>query len=115
MNTNQHPEKEEVLNGLLRQWTVSAQAPPRFQEQVWYRIALAEQRSQSPTGSWLARLLEVVLPRPQVALAYVLVLLGLGIAAGSLTAHETSNRLESELSHRYVRSVDPYYADFSAP
>jgi hypothetical protein len=43
-----------------------------------------------------------------MAYSYAAVLLAFGIAAGSLTAQMKSNRLESDLGHKYLLSIDPY-------
>ncbi len=115
MNTNQNPQQDDTLDGVLRQWTVDASLLPRFQEHVWSRIARAEQQPAPSFWAGVSRLIEVVLPRPKVALAYLAAFLALGVAAGSLTAEARSNRLESELSLRYVQSLDPYRVEMPAP
>jgi hypothetical protein len=115
MNTNQTPENDEALRKVLRQWTVDVPLPPRFQERVWQRIARAETRPAPARWHDLWRLIEVVLPRPKVAVAYLSVLLMLGLAAGSLSAQIKTRRMDSELSVRYVQSIDPYRADASNP
>jgi hypothetical protein len=66
-------------------------------------------------SSGLARLVEVVLPRPKVAFAYVAVLLILGVTAGSVTAQIKSSQLDATLKARYVQAVDPYRADSPQP
>ncbi len=109
MNENRNPD--EALDVLLRQWSVAEHLPPRFQEKVWRRIAQAEEHTQPTTVSRLLRLLEVVLPRPKVALVYMALFLALGVATGTLTAEAKSNRVESELGLRYVQSIDPYRAE----
>jgi len=109
---NQEPEKDERLDEVLREWVVDAPLPPRFQEQVWSRISRAK---VPPASLWslLTRFMEAVLPRPKVTFAYLSMFLGLGVAAGSLTAQIKTNRVDTELSHRYVQSLDPYRADMS--
>ncbi|MGA2658894.1 MAG: hypothetical protein ABSH34_15435 [Verrucomicrobiota bacterium] len=108
-------ENQEPLDALLRQWTVEAGPPPRFQEQVWQGIARAEARRAPGFRAGLLRLVEVVLPRPEVAFGYVAALLVLGIAAGSFAAQLKSNRLQATLGLRYVQSLDPYRAGDSPP
>ena len=108
MNPNRTVEENEALGQVLRQWTVDAPLPRRFQEQVWQRIARAEASAapgwRVPFSHWL----EVVLPRPGFALAYVAVLLVAGVTAGSLAAQVRNSRLETDLSLRYVRALDPF-------
>jgi hypothetical protein len=109
MKPKKIPESEEHLHAVLREWVVETPLPPRFQEQVWQRIARAE---AEPGGSlWvaLARLVEVVLPRPKIAVSFVASLLLAGVAAGSVAAQFTSHHVSTTLSERYVQSVDPYH------
>ena len=115
MKPNQRPDNDEPLRDVLREWGVDAPLPPRFQDQVWQRIARADVRSESPFWVKLVRLLEVVLPRPKVAFSYVTALLVLGVAAGSGMAQIKGSRLEATLSTHYVQSVDPYRAETSQP
>ncbi len=106
---NKNPENEQVLNEALKQWQVSTPLPPRFQEQVWHRIERREARVASP---WSVRQwIEQALPRPKFAVAYLTVLLALGVAAGSLAAQKTSSRVASELGTRYVQLIDPFRAE----
>ena len=84
--------------------------PPRFQEQVWRRIERAELSPQSPFWARLFRLVEVMLPRPKVAFAYVSILLLLGITAGAWAAQVKTHHTEADLGSRYVHSIDPYNA-----
>jgi hypothetical protein len=108
MKPIQTPEGDNALGQLLRQWTPDAPLAPRFQEQVWQRIARAEARPGPTLRASLSRWLEVVLPRPRFAFAYVLILLTLGVAGGSLAAQLKTSRLETGLGLRYVQSLDPY-------
>ncbi len=115
MKSHQTPEDDEPLRRVLRQWTVDVPLPPRFQEQVWPRIDRVE--SQRETTLWLSfsRWLEVVLPRPRFALSYVAILLAVGVVAGAWAAQARTSQVETELSMRYVQSVDPYHADLARP
>ena len=115
MKPNQTPEDDKPLRRLLRQWSVDAPLPPRFQEQVWERIARAEVQPAATLWASLSRWLEVVLPRPRFAFSYVAALLVVGVAAGSLAAQARTSRLEADLSARYVQSVDAFHADLSRP
>jgi hypothetical protein len=115
MNTNNNPEENEPLRRVLREWTVEAPLPPRFQEQVWRRIAQAETRQEATGGTGLWRLLGVLLPRPRFAFAYLALLLVAGGLAGSLSAQIKTHRINSELGSRYVQSIDPYRTDATLP
>jgi hypothetical protein len=115
MSANPSPQDDESLRRVLRQWSVDAPLPPRFQEQVWQRIAKAETRPEPALWAALWRALEAALPRPKFALAYLSVLLASGILAGSWAAQAKTTRLDSALSTRYVQSIDPYRADAAQP
>ncbi len=115
MKPNLEPENDERLRAVLHEWAVDAPLPPRFQEQVWQRIARAEARPEPGLWAALLRLLEVALPRPKVAFAYVAVLLVLGITAGSVAAQVKSGHLNAALSERYVQLVDPYHGGHTEP
>ena len=109
-NLNQEAEKADPLHEVLRAWVVDATLPPRFEARVWQRIAQAEARPYLTPWGGLLRWIEVVLPRPKVALSYVMVLFGLGVAVGSWVAEMESSRVDEVLGMRYVQSVDPYKA-----
>jgi hypothetical protein len=109
MNANQDPGNDP-LDHVLRDWTVSSSLPPRFQEQVWTRITRAESQVQPTLWAALSRWLGDVLPRPEVAAAYLSVILALGAGAGAFAAQSKNSRLDAQLSLRYVQSIDPYYA-----
>lgn len=110
MKANQPAEKDADMDQILKQWSVDAPLPPRFQEQVWKRIASAEARPEAAIGFWsLVR--RVVEARPNFAYAYVAVLLLLGVASGAWAAQHQANRLNADLGSRYVQSVDPYHHD----
>lgn len=115
MSVNNNPGEDEALRKVLRQWTVEAPLPPRFQEQVWQRITQAETGPAPAASTGLWRLVEVVFQRPRFAYAYLAILLLCGVAAGSWAAQVKTTRLESELGLRYVQSIDPYHADPAHP
>lgn len=115
MKPNQDPDSDERLRAVLRAWVVDTPLPPRFQDQVWKRIARAEAPSESSFWMGLARLVEVVLPRPKIAFSYLAVLLVLGVTAGSVTAQIKNSHLDATLRARYVQAVNPYQADSSQP
>ena len=111
MITNQPSEKDGDLDQVLKQWSVDAPLPPRFQEQVWNRIAGAEAEPEVAIGfwTWVRRIVEANLPRPKFAYAYIAILLLLGVVSGTWAAQRQANRLNADLGSRYVQSVDPYH------
>ena len=109
MNTKQGHENDP-LDQALRQWAVDTPLPPRFQERVWQRIERAETRNQPSILALLWRRIEELLPRPAVAIGYLSIILAIGIGAGSFVAQAKAGRMDSELSVRYLASVDPFQA-----
>ena len=103
------------MDALLGEWTLDAPLPPRFQEQVWQRLARAERRGQPGFWEALAGLISRALPQPRFAFAYVATVLLLGVAAGSVTAQIKTSHLNQELSQRYVQSIDPYRMQTAEP
>ena len=110
MKPNHQSENDEQLHEALRQWIVDTPLPPRFQEQVWQRIARAETKPQTTITfwAWLLHFVEVNLPRPKVAYSYVAILLLFGVVGGAWAAQRQTNRLDAALGSRYVQSIDPY-------
>ena len=107
MKDSNHSE-ESRPQGLddLQIWKVDAQIPPRFQADVWQKIAArqAEQSLWSRFIEWIA--LAVV--RPQFAAALILVA---GVSGGSLAqvkVEQVNARTFKTLESRYMASIDPY-------
>ena len=107
---NGEVKSDARLQGALRQWTVTTPLPPRFEQQVWRRIERAQAEPAVTTLDLLLSLFKAVLFRPKLAFAYAAILLALGVAGGSLAAHNETNRLSATLGSRYIQSIDPYYA-----
>jgi hypothetical protein len=110
MNTEQLTDKDARLRGLLKECEVVAKLPPRFQEQVWRRIARREQQPSvwSTLRTSLMHWINTVLPRPALAVSYVAILLVIGASVGWAQAQQNKTRISDEMSLRYVHSVDPY-------
>ena len=104
-----HPKGEDArLGALLHEWKTDATLTPRFQEGVWRRIAHADTPVKVPWWAELWRSLEAAFRRPALAVAYVAVLLVVGLGAGLLQAREKAAQLDHALQARYLQSVDPY-------
>jgi hypothetical protein len=114
MKNNENPENENRLSKVLQEWKVDAPLPPRFQEQVWNRIARAEAKAKGSFWQELVRLVKATFDRPKVAYSYAAVLLAFGIAAGSWTAQVKSSRLETDLGQRYLQSINPYQQEMAS-
>ena len=108
------PEPDDRLSRVLQHWKVTAELPPRFQEQVWQRIwqriAHAEGAPKSHLWSKFLNWLGTALPRPAMAVSYFVVLLAAGVAGGYWRGQEKAAHIRDHLGSRYVQSVDPYQA-----
>lgn len=89
------------LSALLRESRVSPALPPRFQQNVWRRLAPAAAPVQSE--SWLDALAALIL-RPKFALAMLAVLLVAGALFGTLEGSQTARH---DAQMRYLASVAP--------
>lgn len=105
-------ERDAGLSTLLRECSIAAPLPPRFQEAVWRRIARREAEPSVVAALWTdcVRWIDIMLPRPALAASYLTVLLVIGGSAGWAQARQEKARVSVELSSRYVQSVDPYQA-----
>jgi hypothetical protein len=106
MKTNPSEENDPPLTDLLDQWKVETTLPPRFQENVWRRIAQQEAKASLRPSfiSWI----EVAFKRPALVTSYVTMLLFAGLAGGYWQAHDKVAKVESHDRSLYVQSVDPY-------
>lgn len=100
---------QNSLNDLLQEWRIGAEVPPRFEEQVWRRIAIEEGLLQE-AGTWVRfrSVLEMLFARPAFATACVIAFLLSGTAAGWWQGQRDVARLNDALGQRYVQLVDPY-------
>ena len=98
----------DPLDEKLKSWKVTAPLPPRFQENVWNRVAALD---KSPAVSfWRTiedRLARAFL-RPAMASAYLAVLLAAGLGTGYWQARAKTEQWNKALADKYVQSVDPY-------
>jgi hypothetical protein len=100
-------DNDGTLSRVMHEWSVGASLPPRFNEQVWHRIASEETPAGTPLtllGNWIAQ----TVMRPSFVLSYSAVLLLSGLLIGSWQAHATAARAQATLSTRYLQMVDPY-------
>lgn len=105
----EYPNSDDSrLQTVLREWEVKEPLPPRFQQRVWQRIARAD--VQEPAGPWSVFIAWVsqAMARPQLAVAYVTVLMVSGLAAGYWHARVDNAQAAEQLGARYVQMMDPY-------
>ena len=89
------------FSAVLRTARPSPSLPPRFQENVWRRIAEAEVPAKS--GSWLDAFAALVL-RPRFAYATVATLMVAGVLLGTYQGAQTARLGEQA---RYLAAVAP--------
>ena|SRR2546425_5630019 len=98
----------DPLNEKLKSWNVSGPLPPRFQENVWKRVAA---RDKSPAISFwraLEQRLTSAFLRPAFASAYLALLLAAGLGTGYWQGRAKTAQLDKALAAKYVQAVDPY-------
>jgi hypothetical protein len=100
-----NPEPEQRLNALLRDWQPQVDLPPRFESEVWRRIALAqEKRSGFWSLDWVFRM--TCQPRLAFAIVATAILLGTGLADWRAARNYHDEMAASK--SRYIQSVDPF-------
>jgi hypothetical protein len=108
MKNNQPFENDEPIRKLLNEWRVDAALPPRFQEQVWERIARNETKLAPTLWVVVRKWIETMMPRPVFASSYMAMLLLFGVSAGYQQGQTKAEHTISQLQARYVQMVDPY-------
>ena len=108
MKSNPPNENDAPLRAVLREWQTDAPLPPRFQEQVWQRIAREEAPASATLWQLFARRVEALFNRPVLAVSYIAVLLVAGLATGYSQAQVKSAHTAAQYRARYVQSIDPY-------
>ena len=99
-------DTDPQLKEALRSWQVNEPLPPRFQQRVWQRIEDAESPVRE-TPSWFA----AFFMRPAFATVVATLLLLVGLTAGYLRANHDVSRMDDQLAHQYIASVNPYAAN----
>jgi hypothetical protein len=108
MKRNLHTGGDDELRQVLRQWNVDATPSPRFQENVWKRIARSTPETRPNLVSVFAARIESLFRSPALATSYLGVLLFLGTGLGYMQANHTKEEARSQFQSMYVQSVDPY-------
>lgn len=101
-NPNRDP-----IRSVLHEWKIDQPLPHDFKGKVWERIVRAEKK---PEIRWLAVLRESFkqVTRPAVAASYLAVVIAAGMTAGYRHAQEQAASTSTQLSVRYLQTVDPY-------
>lgn len=103
MNSNNPNPDDPKLTSLLREFRVAPSLPPRFQEQVWRRIADGEADNNAGSPGWLEAAITFLL-RPRLAVA---TLAALVIAGALIGTHDGNLLARHNAEARYLASVAP--------
>src|SRR5947209_32580 len=103
-----HQLENEELRSLLKRWQVTESLPPRFEEQVWLRISRAERQRGTPSFSAVWRWCGERLARPAFAVAYISLLLVLGVTTGALQGRAEGRQNSAALREQYFRMLEPF-------
>jgi hypothetical protein len=91
------------LSSLLRESRIAPSVPPRFQDNVWRRIADVEADKSADSPAWLGSLIAWVL-RPRLAFAALIAL----VLVGTLFGMREGNQLaRQDAQARYLAAVAP--------
>jgi hypothetical protein len=99
------PEHDQQLKTLLREWQPETDLPPRFESEVWHRIALNEEKRSSWLNfDWLFQ----VTCQPRLAFAIVAIAVVLGTGLANWEAVRSYHHEMANSKSRYIHSVDPF-------
>lgn len=110
MNNSSENRGGDPLTKLLQEWKPDATLPAGFQTSVWNRIDAAV-RSPAHEPSFVETIrmwLDQLVARPQLAFAYVLFLVMIGMTAGWTQGRREVAQVQEGLAVRYVQTLDPY-------
>ena len=97
----------------LQAWKAEVIPPPRFQSEVWQRIAARAPARRGLLEGWLERLV-LLLPRPACAATLVAASIALGLGLGYLAAGNARSAASQEGQALYLASINPLnHADSS--
>jgi hypothetical protein len=100
-----NPEQDQRLKTLLHEWQPQADLPPRFESEVWHRIALNdEKRSSWLNFDWLFQ----ITCQPRLAFAIVVMAVFLGTGLANLQAVRSYHHEMAASKSRYIHLVDPF-------
>ena len=93
------------MDVLLRDWQPQVDLPPRFESEVWRRIALAQEKPASWLNfDWLFQITN----QPKLAFAIVMTAVFLGTGSATWQAQQNYHQEFAASKIRYIQSVDPF-------
>ena len=105
MNSDNEPR----LDDLLKDWQPKVDLPPRFESEVWRRIALAEEKR---AGWFDFDWLFAITCQPRLALAIVATAVILGSDFANWQARQNYHHEMAAAESRYFHSVNPFAKTF---
>lgn len=110
MNNSLENHGGDPLTKLLQEWKPDATLPAGFQTSVWNRIDTTARKPthEATFGEILRMWLDQFVARPELAFAYVVFLVMVGMTAGWTRGQREVARVQEGLAHRYVQTLDPY-------
>lgn len=109
MKRDNRTDGEEALHHALRDWQVDASLSPRFNENVWRRIARQAELRGRFANAWRNLLLQwdMLVRKPVGAAGILAALILLGIGLGSWHAQSYQAQTERAWQDAYLNSVSP--------
>ncbi len=97
----------DELEKQLSKWNADVSIPPRFQAEVWQRIAAREAARRDSIWRKLREWTSTELPKPQYATALIALGVTLSIGVAHVQAQQTNLKHWRQLEARYVSSINP--------
>jgi hypothetical protein len=98
-------KRDHQFKTLLQSWQPKADLPPRFESEVWRRIALSQEKPASWLNfDWLFRITN----QPRLAFAIVMTAMVIGSGSAMWQAQRNYNHQMAGSESRYIHSVDPF-------
>lgn len=106
--SNPNPEQTpDRLKEVLGNWQVKTLPPAGFQNSVWRRIETAEPVRQNSFWTFILARLTAPLRQPQMAAAYLAIVLLAGLAGGLWQGERKTEEWSRRQAARYLALVDP--------
>ena len=106
MNDSNDPDAK--LGRTLEAWEIKKSLPLGFERQVWRRIEAAKAPGAFSLNAWFAEVMSCLRVHRGLTVALVMLSLVIGVGGGMVQARRSAENARSNLSERYVQSIDPY-------
>jgi len=103
----------DPLDHLLNCWSETPEPPGRLTQEVWQRIALAEEKSPAAGGWWL--IVEGWFARPPFAVMFVASCALIGLFLAEVRVNHLQRERNGQLARSYLQLIDPLITVPSPP